>query len=493
MEKETSHGWPRHLASCNNVTVSSLVACLTTLLTAAAAFAQSAADENVVRAVAPLADADLARHGIVLSDKEGDPNASLFEWRRTKLPLQVPRDRASVGLVDPDLVVVLAGGVRHPLVVYFVDAGGAIARLVTDDGRRLPAAFNDGAGSWPVAVGRGVFVVAFEKNGRFELHAVSFGDQVLAKRSLPSTATGFQVEVDPSVQKIRVQPLGVEEARPLEFVHPRAPRVQFDQVVVDFGSVVVGATQTGFAKLRNPSDQLINIAIKAEGAFRAHSSALSLQPGASLALPVTFIPSSDDEQRGRLVVQHAGLERPLVLALRGFGVKPSVTEVAALSMPRRAEWSASSSTGVTGSEASSLQDSTTQPSVDPARVNRVADLLLGQPSGPERSAVVPACPEPMAPHVARRDDVVIVSGEAGEVLTLVLVGVYATDQGARPLRPLGAWRAQLSVDDGTLRVGLESLLTPANGEAEGVGLVALRQGALRVTSSNLLQIKPVRQ
>ena len=104
------------------------LACLTALLTAATAFAQSAADENVVRAVAPLADADLARHGIVLSEKEGDPKTSLFEWRRTKLPLQVPRDRVAVGLVDSDLVVLLAGGVRHPLVVYFVDASGAIAR-----------------------------------------------------------------------------------------------------------------------------------------------------------------------------------------------------------------------------------------------------------------------------------------------------------------------------------------------------------------------------
>ncbi len=471
----------------------SLVACLTALLTAATAFAQSAADENVVRAVAPLADADLARHGIVLSEKEGDPNASLFEWRRTKLPLQVPRDRVSVGLVDSDLVVVLAGGVRHPLVVYFVDAKGAIARLATDDGRRLPASFHAGAGSWPVAVGRGVFVVAFEKNARVELHAVSFGEQVLGKRSLPGTATGFEVEVDASVQKIRVQPLGVEDARPLEFVHPLAPRPEFDQVRVDFDSVAVGATQTRSVKLGNPSDQTINIVIKAEGPFRADSSALSLQPRASLVLPVTFIPASDGEQRGRLVVQYAGPQPPPELHLRGFGVQPGVTEVAALSMPRRADWSASSPTSATGHAASSPQDSTMQSSVDPARVDRLADLLAGQSSGPKRSAVVPVCAEPLAPHVARRDDVVIVSGKAGEVLTLVLVSVYATDEGVQPLRPLGAWRAQLSVDDGTLCVGLESLLAPTNGEADGLGVIALRQGALRVTPSNVLQIKPVGQ
>jgi hypothetical protein len=460
--------------------VSSTVTCLTTLLTAAAAFAQAGAGEMRVRGVRPLAESDLAAHGVSVGASETDPSASLFMWRGTTLPLQAARDRVSVGMVDPDLLVVLAGGIRRALVVYFIDASGAIGRLITDDGRRLPAAFNAGQGSWPIAIGGGAFVVAFERAGKVELRAVGFGDKVLAARSLPAGATGFEVAFEPSIYKVKVQPMGGEDDRPLEFVHPSAPRVEFAQVEVDFGIVPVGEVQRTVTRLHNPSNQILEISLQADGVFHSETPSLRLRPGEAGDVALMFAPVAERTHRGRLFAQHAGAELPQALTLRGRGRGPLATVATAeFVVPR------DSATPVADAVLAQAQASTA-PS-PPAPAGAAADV--GRPADAALRAGMPdtrleAAPQP--PRLSLLGEVVEISGQRGEDLVLAVVSTRAPRAGAVS-RPLAAWRARLSATEGTLRVAV-STLTAAVRADQSAAVLVLRQAAEAPQQSNLIEL-----
>lgn len=421
-------------------------------------------EEIVVRHAQPLDDAQLNERLVSVSPSESDPRLSLIRWHGNELPVHAAKDRVSIGEIAPGLYVALVGGVRRSLDVYFLEASGAVGRVMTNGGRRLPQAFNGGRGSWPAAVGRGVFVVPFEKDGRIELRLTGFGEQVFATRTLPDTATGFRVHVDRRTYRISVELLGVPGEPPLQLAHPRAPRAQFAQAVLDFGEVVCGEPGVLEALVYNPGIQPIEVELHAEGEFACSLRRLRIDAGQRLPVPVTFTPRTPGEHRGSLVASHASQERPLALALRGRASEPA-TRAAAFRPVLVPEEHATER---------------------PAEADRGAGIVAPAPPEVPPAPAAPVAREPRAPHLSFEGEWVVVRGLPGEVLLLAAVSVHRDHDGRWPLRQNKVWRVVLGSEDGQVRIAGRRL-------AEfGAGLIALRPGALSVQESNLLEFDPPR-
>jgi hypothetical protein len=450
------------------------------LVAAAAAPAQPPLAAEAVRTIAPLDDSAQAGLGLVIRAAPNDPGSSLLSWRRCELPLGLPRDRVAIGRVDDDLLVVLAGGIRHSLDVYFIESGGAITRHATDGGRRLPPAFNRGGGSWPVAVGRTAFVFAFAKDGRIDLHAVGLEQQVFARRSLPEAATGFDVAVDQKQHKIRVQPLGVPGAHPLEFSHPGAPRVEFAAAVLDFDAVRVGEAKRGWAEIRNPTRHPVDVAMVADGSFVVHENRCSVPPLGSVTVPVSFVADTPGSHRGRIVAKYAGVEQALVLPLRGEAVdrSPDRAPVPAVPQARGQSHDPGSVEAVPVPAGTGADDGKVRPETAPQPVDAPG------PAGGAGTVATPAKPRPL--RLVRAGDTVVVHGLPREDVLLVTVDLERDRGRVWPLRTRTAWYATLG-PRGTLPLTIDALTDTR----EGVGLLALRPVALRADQSNLEGLQPL--
>jgi len=443
---------------------------------ATAAFAQ-ARTEAVVHAE-PLDEAGLIQEGIQLQANRVDPSACVLRWRDNNLPLPVAMGRIAVGRLGADRLAVLAAGVRESLVVYVMASGGSIARLATDDGRRLAPSFN-GEGSWPVAIEGDVFLVPYEKDGRVEVRAFGFGERVFASRTFPAGVHGLRVAVEPRLHRISVVPLGVEGAAPLEFVHPSAPRIEFTDPVLDFGSVALDGSGRAVARLHNPSPEGVQVTVRVDGPFRLEQTEVSLAPDAKADLAVEFYPEAAREHRGKLYASHSGSERPLILPLRGTGVRGALAE-AVLQLARHSD-----------QERQGLLEPASQgqlPSVGtgpPTLSDAVAKGGRPDPKSPAAHALPPS-----PPTLEQQQDDLVLKGRAGEVVLLALVTVENTSAGPRPLLPLAAWRVRLSATEGLQRLSLATL-----GLEPDLGLIVLRREGPVVAESEVLipDLQQVRQ
>lgn len=417
----------------------------------------------------------MRRQDVRLESNPVDANASVLVWGSNRLPLPVAGSRVAVGQIGSDRLAVLAAGVREALVVYVVDSGGAIARLATDDGRRLPPSFN-GEGSWPLAVGRDVFVVAYEKDLRIEVRAFGFGGKMFAARTFPAEVRGFDVSVDTRLHRVQVLPDGVAGLAPLDFLHPLAPRIELEGAVLDFGAVPLDGSRRVRARLRNPTTEAIDVDVRVVGAFRLDVPQVRVGPSATEELVVEFWPQAAREERGQLLASYQGLERPLVLPLRGVGVR--VATVAEASFE-------------------SARPSAPQPKV-PATLatNFAAPDAPSDGAAPERSdtsaPAVAAADRPSPPVLLLRQvgDQLVVRGRRGELLLLAAVTVRQTADGPQADLPLAAWRVRLSAADGCQRVALAGLHLAAD-----MALIAVRRRGSEIVESELLQpdLRLVRQ
>lgn len=418
------------------------------------------------RTVRAIDEAGWLAQGLEAVTREGVAGVTAVRWRRgdgvvDTIPLTPARERIALGRAGAGVLVVLAGGVRDSLDVYLARASGEIRRFSTDGGRRLPGSFAAGVGSWPVAVGADVFVLAYQKDERCELRALGFGEQMFASRSLPVATTGFEVQFESATSQIVVTLTGAAGVEPIRFLHPDAPRLHVDGGLLEFGTVTVGARGREVVRVTNPGSAALVIGLTLEGAGFALEGPprLDLAAGAHTVLAVSFTPPSAGAYQGALHLGVGELGEPLQVVLRGVAVEatPEPAPPAAVAAPPKVE------------SAPARASLTEKP---------VGDTVVSEP-GPK---LVTPTPRPVAPPpgLALVDGLVEVTGRPGEVLWLT--SVTMDDGRGRPLRPLATWRVRLPGGGGPLRLPPASL----GPLGQAVSLLALRRDGGELCESAVL-------
>ena len=104
------------------------------------------------------------------------------------------------------------------------------------------------------------------------------------------------------------------------------------QSSLDFGSVLVGNTETQAVTVTNlgdtsdPTIDITGVTVSGDSAFTAGSpSQTSLAPGDSVDIPVSFAPQDAQAKAGTLEITHTGTNSPLTVDLSGEGT--STTEI----------------------------------------------------------------------------------------------------------------------------------------------------------------------
>lgn len=439
-----------------------------------AALLSSALLPALVAQVAPLRETRTVRaideaawpaEGLEAVTREGVTGVTAVRWRRgdgvvDTIPLTPARERIALGRAGAGVLVVLAGGVRDSLDVYLARASGEIRRFSTDGGRRLPGSFAAGVGSWPIAVGAEVFVLAYQKDERCELRALGFGEQMFASRSLPVATTGFEVQFEAATSQIVVTLPSAAGVEPIRFLHPDAPRLHLDGGLLEFGAVLVGASGRDVVRVTNPGNAALAVGLTLEGTgFALEGPArLDLAAGAHAELAVTFTPPRAGAYQGALHLGVGELGEPLQLVLRGVAVVP---------VPEPPQPPAVAAA----------------PKIETASPPSPTEKPVGDEDVPEPAPkVVTPTPPPVAapPGLALVDGLVEVTGRPGEVLWLA--SVTMDDGRGRPLRPLATWRVRLPGGGGPLRLPSASL----GPVGQAVSLLALRRDGGELRESDVL-------
>lgn len=410
--------------------------------------------------------------GLEAVTREGVTGVTAVRWRRADgvvdtIPLAPARERIVLGRAGAGVLVVLAGGVRDSLDVYLARANGEIRRFSTDGGRRLPASFAGGVGSWPVAVGAEVFVFAYRKDERCELRAIGFGEQLFASRSLPAATTGFEVQFDPATSRVVVVLAGAPGVEAVGFLHPDAPRLHVEGGLLEFGTVSVGARGRGVVGVTNPGNVALSAGLTLVGSgFALEGQArLDVAAGARSELAVTFTPPRAGSYQGMLHIGLGELGEPLHLVLRGVAVVPAPPPAPPPMVAPKVD---------------TVPTPAGQPAADP-----VGDAVAAEPA----PKLVSPLPRPILapPGLALVDGLVEVTGRPGE--SLWLTSVTMDDERGRPLRPIATWRVRLPGGGGPLRLPTESL----GPLGQAVSLLALRRDGGELGESAVLRFTVSRQ
>lgn len=247
-----------------------------------------------------------------------------------RMPLARPVGDVEIGLLLDGSICVLAGGVREELDVYHFDPVTQSApRLVASAGRRLPARFCGGLGSWPLFADRGFCMFAYEKDERVEFRATAAGGRSLASRTLPLDCEGFVARFDDRAYLVRVAFVasGARELDRLEFMTPDAPRLVVDGArsgVISFGDVDLGATARRATILRNAGASPLPLELSIEGPFVLEDgtpAAFELAPEGVRNVVVAFTPATAVPVVGRLLLRTPVAGASTEFALRGTGVE----------------------------------------------------------------------------------------------------------------------------------------------------------------------------
>ena len=442
------------------------VALLPAALLPAALVAQVAPPRET-RTVRAIDEAAWLAEGLEAVTREGVTGVTAVRWRRgdgvvDTIPLTPARERIALGRAGAGVLVVLAGGVRDSLDVYLARASGEIRRFSTDGGRRLPGSFAAGVGSWPVAVGADVFVLAYQKDERCELRALGFGEQMFASRSLPVATTGFEVQFESATSQIVVTLAGAAGVEPIRFLHPDAPRLHVERGLLEFGTLIVGASGRDVLRVTNAGNAALAVGLTLVGSgFALEGPArLDLAAGAHTELAVSFTPPRAGAYQGALHLGVGELGEPLQVVLRGVALVPT---------PEPAPPSAVA--------AAPKNDAMSPPAGQPVE-SPAADAVVAVPA-PQPVTPTPK-PVTAPPALALVEGLVEVTGRPGEVLWLT--SVTMDDERDRPLRPIATWRVRLPGGGEPLRLPAESL----GPIGQAVSLLALRRDGGELCESAVL-------
>jgi hypothetical protein len=181
------------------------------------------------------------------------------------------------------------------------------------------------------AVGDRVFDVSVEDQTVEDFDIIeTYGDDTGAMESFTVTSDGT-VDVDFAhvTENPQVNAIEVVSTEP-------QPDTLGGPSDVDFGSVLVGDTETETVTVRNlggsgdPDVDLSGVSVSGDGAFSAGSaSQTTLAPGESADVPVTFAPDDAQAASATLEVSHTGSNSPLDVSLSGEGassVDPDFTK-----------------------------------------------------------------------------------------------------------------------------------------------------------------------
>ncbi len=254
------------------------------------------------------------------------PPAAGIGTERNTVPFVEPVHDWEVGKLPNGDLVVLAGGVKDDLTVYFVPAAGAAREpFRTQHGRRLGPAFGDGHGSWPLVAGPDLWVIAYQNDDRHVIFRALTTGRGLVRAELPAACKGFGVpRFDPRSFEFTVPLDGVDDV--VRFVHPRAPKASIDSMDgerSDFGLVQLGQSVERRFRIRNVGGFPLRATVRAEpaGVFEVEDEAeLELAAGAMTELVVRCAPAVAGEVTGQLKIESPvrGGDAGLALHVEGF-------------------------------------------------------------------------------------------------------------------------------------------------------------------------------
>lgn len=279
---------------------------------------------------------------------QGDERIGRVRWTvgngTHSIPLQEPVSHCDAALVGDEGLVILAGGNKdgEDLQVYTVGAQGAIHIVPTGGGRRLPATFAGGLGSWPVADGQRLLMFAYRKDAAVQFRAIDFAGRIFATKALPEDVAGFDPSFEKATHQVRVVfGPGVE----LRFAHPDAPRLVVETGFVRFGVVQPGVPARRRVRVRNEGRREASLrgATDTPEFTLTEDGAWTIAPGQSVEIEVAFDPTAAGSTQGRLTLVTNAPEGPLTVVLRGeraplseppTAVDPDPAPVPALLPPR---------------------------------------------------------------------------------------------------------------------------------------------------------------
>ncbi len=154
----------------------------------------------------------------------------------------------------------------------------------------------------------------------YDIHA-EVGHDVGVMESFTVTPDDGQIDVDLSTveDNAKISAIEIVDSEP-------EPDTLGGPSDVDFGSVVVGDSETETVTLTNLGGDgdaditITDVSVSGDSAFSAGSaSQTTLAPGESADVPVTFTPDDAQANSGTLEVDHSGSNSPLSVALSGEG------------------------------------------------------------------------------------------------------------------------------------------------------------------------------
>ena len=199
-----------------------------------------------------------------------------------RLPLARAVQDVDVAVFRDGSFAVLAGGVREDLDIYRFDPiQHVVERHPTEGGRRRPSRFAGGLGSWPLVVGPGLVMFAFEAGDTVRFRAAHVS-RTIAERRLPLECEGFRVGFDPESYLVRVDFLGADDLAidQLQFVHPIAPRLTIEGVrggIVAFDAPARDRSVERALLLRNVGARPLAFDLAVEGPFEFEAALVGTQ------------------------------------------------------------------------------------------------------------------------------------------------------------------------------------------------------------------------
>jgi len=171
------------------------------------------------------------------------------------------------------------------------------------------------------SVGDRVFDVSVEGQTASSFDVIdTYGDQTGGMKSFTVTSDGtIDVDFAHVVENPQINAIEIVDVQP-------QPNEMGGTSSVDFGTVLIGNSQTETVTLTNlgdtgdPSISITNVNISGASDFsNGPASTTTLAPGASATIDITFEPSDGQLKSGALEIAHSGNNSPRTVALSGDG------------------------------------------------------------------------------------------------------------------------------------------------------------------------------
>lgn len=265
------------------------------------------------------------------------------------IPLRNPvTDLEAALLPSGDGLVLLAGGVREgeSLDLYVADKTSRVYAFETNGGSQLSQDFAHDLGSWPVVDGNDLLLFAYLRQGMIEFRAVdlSWSDphrekaSPLAQRTLPATGgngeavRGFTAVSDLASNQVHVSFDGA--GQPIDFPHPLAPRLQLQQMLLDFGRLELGGARERVLQVGNTGKRPLRLSLAAYEPFAIEGDLVrNIEPGGEIGIHLQFRPQVAQAFQERLQLISNASNPTLTVPLRGTGFDPAAAVAAPVPAP----------------------------------------------------------------------------------------------------------------------------------------------------------------